>query len=280
MVTENKMTTLNGKIYKMPVELATPVTYYLRLGEQQLLLNSLLGQTIRLRYRGVIHCINCNRKTNKSFHQGFCFPCFRKLAECNLCSIHPEKCRYYEGVCREDDWAHAHCGQPHYVYLANSSGLKVGITRTTQIPTRWIDQGATQGLIMLEVKNRHQSGLVEVALKNYIADKTNWHAMLKSANDKQDLQTKRSELLTQAQNELTPIFERFPEEVRHNPGLDVMTIEYPVLTYPQKIVAINLDKTPEVTGVLQGIKGQYLLFDIGVLSMRKFAGYCIEWEVS
>ena len=127
----------------MTTEWHTPVSYYLSLAEEQIPLNQFIGKKIQLNYLGKIYCIQCGRETKKSFQQGFCFPCYRRLLECNLCIIHPEKCGYYQGTCQPGDWAHAHCIQPHVVYLANTSGLKVGITRETQVPTRWIDQGAT-----------------------------------------------------------------------------------------------------------------------------------------
>src|ERR1700722_1856418 len=144
----------------MTTEWHTPVSYYLSLAEEQIPLNQFIGKKIQLNYLGKIYCIQCGRETKKSFQQGFCFPCYRRLLECNLCIIHPEKCRYYEGKCDPNDWAHAQCGQKQIVYLANSSGVKVGITRATQIPTRWIDQGATQGLPIFSVANRYQAGLI------------------------------------------------------------------------------------------------------------------------
>lgn len=264
-----------GNLHKMTVEFNQPVQYTLTLGEETIVLNSLLGKKIQLHYNGVIHCVQCNRKTTKSFQQGYCFPCYKRLLECNLCIIHPEKCQCYEGTCKPDDWAHAHCLQPHIVYLANSSGLKVGITRG-QATTRWIDQGATQGLVIARVQNRYQSGLLEVALKNHIADKTNWQAMLKANNADHDLIAKRDEILQLAQTAINQTSQQYAGEIHLVADAEVTSIKYPVLTYPDKVKAINLDKDPLVSGTLQGIKGQYLLLDTGVLSIRKFAGYQIE----
>lgn len=264
-------------LQKMSSVLQSPVEYHLRLGDEKITLNPFLGQNIQLRYTGEIHCIQCQRKTNKSFHQGFCFPCYRKLLECGLCTIHPEKCRYYEGRCNPDDWAHAHCGQPQVIYLANSSGLKVGITRASNVTTRWIDQGATQGLVICHVQNRYQAGLVEVALKAFVADKTNWQAMLKADNQALDLAAVRDELLLRAKAVLEPIQQRFPGEIVFANDVDVTHITYPVLEYPVKIKTFDFDKNPLVTGILKGIKAQYLLLDTGVISLRKFGGYRVEW---
>jgi hypothetical protein len=46
-----------------------------------------------------------------------------------------------------------------------------------------------------------------------------------------------------------------------------------VIKYPTKVVSLNFDKTPVISGVLEGIKGQYLLLDVGVLNIRKFSSY-------
>ena len=135
-----------GCLEKMAVDLADPVVYRLRVGEARVDLNPLLGQSLALRYSGRIQCVHCGNKTNKSFSQGYCYPCFIKLAQCDMCIVKPETCHYAAGTCREPDWGKQFCFQPHVVYLANSSGIKVGITRRSQIPTRWIDQGAVQAL--------------------------------------------------------------------------------------------------------------------------------------
>jgi hypothetical protein len=135
-----------GHLDKMPVELAAPVNYWLALDEERVPLNALLGETLRLRHSGAIHCTECGRATVKSFAEGFCYPCFRKLAQCDLCILSPERCHFAAGTCREPEWALDFCMTGHIVYLANSSGVKVGITRAGQIPVRWIDQGATQAL--------------------------------------------------------------------------------------------------------------------------------------
>ena len=135
---------IQGNLLKMTSQLQQDtVLYSLPIGSEQVPLNPYIGKTIRLEYSGQINCIACGRKTKKSFNQGYCFPCMRSLAECDMCIVRPEQCHFDQGTCRDEQWALRHCMQEHIVYLANSSGLKVGITRHTQIPTRWIDQGAT-----------------------------------------------------------------------------------------------------------------------------------------
>src|SRR5690606_12481154 len=161
--------------------------YSVRMGEQSLAMNAALGQSISLTYQGDIHCVHCQRKTKKSYSGGYCFPCSQRLAQCDLCFMKPETCHYAAGTCREPEWADGVCMQDHIVYLANSSGLKVGITRLQQLPTRWLDQGATQGLPIFRVQSRYQSGLVEVMFKQHVSDRTDWRKMLKGEAEPVDL---------------------------------------------------------------------------------------------
>jgi hypothetical protein len=232
-----------------------------------------------LNYAGEIHCCHCGRKTKKSFNQGFCFPCLKKLARCDSCIVSPEKCHYEQGTCREPEWGEAFCLTDHVVYLANSSGIKVGITRATQLPTRWIDQGAVQALPIMRVATRLQSGLVEDALRQHVADKTNWRKMLKGEIEAVDLATTRDDLFERCQSELTALNERFGVQALQ-PVVDAecVDIEYPVLEYPTKVSSQNFDKTPLVEGTLMGIKGQYLILDTGVINMRKFTAYNISFS--
>lgn len=268
---------MRGQLRKMHTELADPVIYRLPLPAETLELTQHLGKTAKMLYTGQIFCIHCGRKTNKSFNQGYCYPCFSQLAQCDMCIVKPEQCHYDAGTCREPEWAQGHCFQPHIVYLANSSGIKVGITRQTQIPARWIDQGAVQALPIMRVASRYISGLVEIALAKHVSDKTSWQQMLKREADGVDLYAKRDELLMLCADELQTLRQRFGDE-----ALEVLSeeqavdIRYPVLNYPAKVTSFNLDKQAEIAGVLQGIKGQYLIFDTGVINIRKFAGYEVE----
>ena len=274
------MTTITtGHLSKMVTELATPVNYFLPLDEQRIALNSLLGQKITLSYSGEIHCCHCGRKSKKSFNQGFCYPCFRKLARCDNCIVSPEKCHYDAGTCREPEWGEQFCLADHVVYLANSSGIKVGITRATQLPTRWIDQGAVQALPIMRVSTRLQSGLVEDALRQHVADKTNWRKMLKGDIDTADLIASRDQLFELCQGEIDELHERFGlQALQIIDDAPCVDIEYPVLEYPTKVTSHNLDKTPCVEGTLMGIKGQYLILDTGVINMRKYTAYHISFS--
>ncbi len=269
-----------GCLEKMSTQLSAPVTYRLPVGEAELDLNPLIGQRLSLRYSGQIFCTHCRKKTSKSFNQGYCFPCFIKLAQCDMCIMKPETCHYAAGTCREPEWGETFCFQPHVVYLANSSGIKVGITRQSQIPTRWIDQGAIQALPVFQVASRYVSGLIEVVLAEHVSDKTSWQQMLKNQVEPLVLPELRDELLKKCADKLAMVVEKVgADALTFLPEAEVLQIQYPVLQYPSKIKSFNLDKDPQVSGVLQGIKGQYLLFDTGVINIRKFTGYEVELTV-
>ena len=266
-----------GKLNKMRVELESPVRYSMILGDQEIPINDAIGKTLTLKHTNEINCVHCDRKTKKSFSQGYCYPCFRKLAQCDMCIVKPELCHYEAGTCREPQWGEDYCLQPHYVYLANSSGVKVGITRGTQIPTRWIDQGAVAALPIFQVSERLLSGLVETELKQYVSDKTSWQKMLKGNIEPVDLVQKRDELLEQSEDVLSGLIQQFGEgAIEFLENEEPISIEYPVLEYPKKVKSFNFDKTPEITGTLMGIKGQYLIFDTGVINIRKFGGYQVQ----
>lgn len=272
---------VSGRLRKMPASVGQPVghpvEYQLRLGDDYVALNPLIGQPVSIEFDGVIRCINCDRVTKKSFSQGFCFPCMRKLAACDSCIMSPEKCHFHLGTCREPEWGIANCMVEHVVYLANSSGLKVGITRGTQVPTRWIDQGAVDAIPMLRVATRQLSGLVEVACKAYVADRTNWRTMLKGETTELDLAAERDKLLALVADDLDALrAEHGADSIRavQEPSLG---LSYPVDVWPEKIKTHNLDKTPSVSGVLQGVKGQYLILDTGVINIRKYTGYQVRF---
>lgn len=270
---------LEGALQKMPAEITSEVKYQLKLGDQSIDLNTYIGQPIKLAYQGQIHCTHCGRKTNKSFAQGHCYPCFKKLPQCDLCIMSPEKCHFDQGTCRDPAWGEQFCFQSHYVYLANSSGIKVGITRGTQIPTRWIDQGAIQALPILRVDTRFQSGLVERIFGEHVADKTNWRAMLKGQVDPLDLIAERDRLFELCHTELSELENSVGlQALQRLPDAEVLELNYPVLNYPAKVTSLNFDKTPVVEGVLQGIKGQYLILDTGVINLRKFTAYEVQFS--
>ncbi|WP_152206374.1 DUF2797 domain-containing protein [Marinobacter changyiensis] len=270
---------VSGRLTKMPAEAGLPVIYNLKVGDTRLPLNELIGRPIQIDFEGTIRCIHCDRSTNKSFSQGYCYPCFRKLAACDTCIMSPEKCHYHLGTCREPEWGETHCMVDHVVYLANSSGLKVGITRGTQVPTRWIDQGAVSAIPMLHVATRQLAGLVEVVCKQHVADRTNWRAMLKGDVPEVHLAEERAALLARIQPELAEFRKEHGDQALREATGEALDLSYPVEVWPEKIKTHNLDKTPTVKGVLQGIKGQYLMLDTGVINIRKYTAYHIRMQV-
>jgi Protein of unknown function (DUF2797) len=270
---------MQGHLRKMRARLDKPVQYDLLLSERAIPLNPWIGKPIKLVYTGKIVCVHCGRETKKSFNQGYCYPCFISLAQCDMCILKPETCHYAAGTCREPAWGEAFCMQTHYVYLANSSGIKVGITRQNQIPTRWIDQGAVQALPIFKAQSRHISGLVEVVIAKHISDKTSWQQMLKNNVEDIDLAAKRDELVETCKTELADIAQRFGTQAfEFLPDEQAVELHYPVQRYPDKVKSFNLDTNPEVSGILEGIKGQYLLLDTGVINLRKYSGYEINFS--
>lgn len=260
---------LAGNIRKMESATDEVVHYSLPLGDQMIDMNRLLGQEISVHYEGRINCLKCGRDTRKSFAQGYCYPCFISAPETEECVLRPELCRAHKGEARDMDYAKKHCLIEHVVYLALTSGLKVGVTRNTQLPTRWIDQGAVKALELARTPNRYTAGMIEVALKSHVADKTNWRKML-SGSDPGDTD------LFKEKERLTGLM---PEEFMHFKVINhqITELRYPVLKYPVKVKSLNFDKDPDVTGVLTGIKGQYLIFeDNTVINLRKFGGYYVR----
>lgn len=276
----------SGHLKKMATEhsasaVGSNVEYQLLLDDHRVPLNDLMGRHISIRYQGDIHCTNCGRKTKKSFSQGFCYPCFKKLAQCDSCIMSPERCHYAAGTCREPEWAEQFCKTDHIVYLANSSGVKVGITRLNQVPTRWMDQGATQALPIFRVATRQLSGFVEDAFREHIGDRTNWRALLKGEGEAVDLEALRDELFSKTRQAIT--------ELQNHHGItaiepitdgELYEFHYPVEQYAVKVKTHNLDKTPLVEGVLQGIRGQYLLLDSGAINIRKFGSYHVDVSIA
>jgi hypothetical protein len=264
-----------GTLRKMESRLAAPIEYTLPVGEARIPLNALLGQPLQLDWNGRIECVHCGRTTRRSFGQGHCYPCFKTLASCDRCIVQPELCHYSVGTCREPAWGEQHCLIPHTVYLANSSGLKVGITRGLDATTRWIDQGAAQALPIRVVASRLEAGHVEVALKAHVSDRTNWRAMLRGQPPWLDLVHERDRLLGELERAAGDT--RLPGE--RPPDGPATEIAYPIVAYPTKIVSHNLEKSPELSGTLLGIKGQYLIFDSVVINVRKYAGYWLRITV-
>lgn len=247
------------------------VQYALPFAPEPLPLASCIGHPFTLRATGVLSCVNCGRRVKKLFAQGFCYPCFSTAPEAAECIVSPELCRAHLGEGRDPDWEIAHHATEHVVYLSFTGAVKVGVTRATQVPVRWIDQGAVAALIIAKVPYRQLAGLIEVDLKRIFADKTNWRAMLKKVGPDTDaLRSARAQAVGALRSDLQEYL--LDEE-------QPFVIDYPVLAYPPKVTSVSLDKVPEVSGILMGIKGQYLMWEDGrVLNVRNQSGHHVEIE--
>jgi hypothetical protein len=258
-----------GILDKMPTSYVNPVQYFLRLGDQEVDMNSLIGKQINMRFTGIIYCTICGKKTRKSFGEGMCYNCFATSPENAECILRPELCLAHEHKGRDVAWEIKHHLQPHYVYLALVNETKVGVTRGTQIPTRWIDQGANKAIILAETPYRQLAGIIEVGLKDHLTDKTNWSKMLRNEfNASIDLLEMKEQM-----EDILP--ESLQEYI--SPNNEILELHYPVLEYPKKVTSIGFDKEPEIKSKLTGIRGQYLILDQGnVINIRRHSGYEIE----
>ena len=256
---------------KMHTKHEETIQYFLPTHPELVCLNDFIGQEIELHWTGTITCRTCFKKTKKSFGEGFCFSCFSNSAEASPCILHPELCEAHLGKGRDIEYEIKHHLQPHYVYLAATAIVKVGVTRATQIPTRWIDQGANKAILLAEVPNRYLAGVIEVALKDFYADKTNWQNMLR------DIQDDSIDLI----EEKWQVCDELPADLAQYwlENDEILTFNYPVVGYPSKVQSMTFDKEASITGRLSGIRGQYLYLDEQkVINLRRHTGYEIEFK--
>ncbi len=260
-----------GVLRKMQTELGRPIQYYMLFEDNYLNVNQILNKEITLDFIK-FQCLNCG-KDLPIFRQGFCKSCFFETPSAGDWIMRPELSTAHLGKEDRDlDYEKKVQLQPHIVYLANSSNIKVGVTRKSQVPTRWIDQGAHEAIEIVEVPNRYLAGITEVALKDHIGDKTNWRKMLTNDVDDEDLVSWRNKLKAYIPAEANEYF------IEHNQETH---LEFPVLEYPKKVKSLNLTKTPNYKGVLMGIKGQYLMFqDNTVFNVRGSEGYYVSLGIS
>ena len=259
--------TYQGVLQKMQTEFLSPIQYYLVFKDSFLNVNQLLGKQVEISFQGY-ECLNCE-KQKKIFRQGFCYDCFMSSPAVGDWIMKPELSKAHLDI-EDRDLAYEKRVQlqPHVVYLALSSEVKVGVTRKSQVPTRWIDQGAVQAIPIVEVPNRYLAGITEVALKSHYTDKTSWQKMLKNEVLHADLVAERSKT-----------YDWLPDEVKQHYVSDstLYNLEFPVLNYPKKVSSLNLDKTPDYNGTVTGIKGQYLIFEDGtVFNIRTYEGYVVK----
>lgn len=260
-----------GVLKKMQTEIGSPIQYYLLFESDFLNVNQILDRSLKIEFIKY-QCLNCGND-RPIYRQGFCKTCFFEIPSAGDWIMRPElSTAHLDKEDRDLDYEKKVQLQPHIVYLANSSNIKVGVTRKKQIPTRWIDQGAHEAIEIVEVPNRYLAGITEVALKEYVGDKTNWRTMLTNTVKDEDLQEWREKLKQYIPEEALPYFLDNTNETH---------LHFPVLRYPEKVKSLNLDKTPAFEGTLKGIKGQYLLFeDNTVFNIRGSEGYYVGLTVN
>lgn len=251
-----------GVLTKMKTENGSPIQYFLMFKDDFINVNQLIGNKVKLSFVGY-ECLNCRR--NSVYRQGFCRTCFFEIPQAADWIIRPElSMAHLDKEDRDLEYEKKVQLQPHIVYLANSSNVKVGVTRKAQVPTRWIDQGAHEAIEIVEVPNRYLAGITEVALKDHVSDKTNWRTMLKNEVQDENLVTWRERLK-----------EFIPEEAKSYiiESNSETTLEFPVTKYPEKVKSLNMEKAQVYDGKLVGIKGQYLIFeDNTVFNVRSNEG--------
>lgn len=260
-----------GVLDKMRTSFVNPVQYFLKLGDESVAVNDLVGRSISLIWTGSIYCTVCGKRTAKSFGEGMCYPCFANAPENAECILRPELCEAHLGKGRNPEWEQKNHLQTHYVYLALTNALKVGVTRLDQIPTRWIDQGAQKGIILAETPYRQLAGFIEVVLKDYLSDKTNWQKMLKNEP------YTGADLLSEKKRVIDLLPEHFRQYQSTND--EIVELIYPVIAYPQKVSSLSFEKMPSINMKLIGVRGQYFMFENGyVINIRSKSGYEVELE--
>ncbi len=262
--------TYQGVLTKMETEFSNPIAYYLVFENDFLNMNQLLGKTLNLQFVRY-QCLNCGLD-KPIFRQGFCKNCFFEIPQAADWIMRPElSTAHLDKEDRDLAYEKKVQLQPHIVYLANSSNVKVGVTRKSQVPTRWIDQGAHEAIEIVEVPNRYLAGITEVALKDHVSDKTNWRTMLKNDIVDEDLVQWREKLKQYVPDEAKDYFIESNTET---------TLQFPVEKYPKKPISLNLIKDQTYTGKLTGIKGQYLIFeDDTVFNIRGNEGLVVAISV-
>lgn len=247
------------------------VEYSWSLAGQDVDLSRCIGSTIVISFLNKKKCIHCSRLVKTLYQGGYCYPCTLQLASCDVCMVRPELCHFDDGTCRDVLFAQQQCFQPHYLYLAKSDVIKVGITRKSRFLQRWMEQGVVEASILAQFPSRKQVGDAEKFLKSFFKDRANWRRMLKNEISEEDLVLN----LAKAKEVMPVLMQSFCVS-----SYDVLNFSYPVRVYPQKISSLKLDKTPVIRDVLQGIKGQYLLFESSVFNVRSHQGYLCSVEYS
>jgi hypothetical protein len=266
---------LSGYLREMKHAIQAPISYDLVTNQGSIPVNDYLGAQVTISATGKKSCVHCGRAVKKLYQSGYCFPCVTSLAECDLCIVKPHECHFHAGTCRDESFAESHCMIPHYVYLAYSSSVKVGLTRKGRQMIRWVDQGASAAILLAEMPTRKAAGELEMEVAQFLPDKTDWRKMLQMTAIASDVNLQS--VKNQVMQKISAERQRFLLIEEHT----IHSFSYPRLDgYPVKLTSWSLDKLDKVSGTLTGVKGQYLLFEEGVLNVRKHAGYEVQISVS
>lgn len=261
------------------------VTYFLKEN-----MDIVPGMHIMLKHTGRYQCVSC-KKILKKIYSGFCYVCLTQKAMADTCVMAPNRCHYLKGTCREPKWGENFCFKPHFIYLAYTDKFKVGLTRQTHIPYRWMDQGATIAAILSKVTSRYQAGMIEKSLMEILSDKSHWQNMLKSGNSrpsKEDFLNKwlevqdwlkkkiqaHPDLIVETSSEL-----HISKEIEILNAPEIFEMDYPLDFIPEKIKSVSLEKEPIVSDEIIGIKGQYLIFRDRVLNVRSHEGAIVSLQL-
>jgi len=254
---------------KMKTTLGDVVQYELQTDSSSISLNEWIGSEVKIKFKGIIQCSNCEKIIPKSYAGGFCYQCMQSLPQADMCMVKPELCHFSRGTCRDEAWGQKHCFKKHYVYLARSSGIKIGITSENPPETRWMDQGAIEAMVIAEVPDRKTSGLIETAISAHIHDKTDFRKMLRGEVAEGSLE-----------DTFATVSNYVPDNLKSHllNKRDIVHIHYPVQKAPEKIKTVKLDNQEEISSELTGIKGQYLIFKDFVFNVRSHNGYRVSIE--
>ncbi len=253
-----------------------PGVYELYYGERILDLSQFRGKQLSIHHNGELSCCYCSRPVKKLFQNGYCFPCVRKLARCDLCILRPELCHFHLGTCREEDWGLSHCMQPHVVYVAWTSSLKVGVTRKKRVRSRWQEQGAVGATVILETKNRLQAGLIESHMAKTMADKTNWRQMLATPSVDESVWENQKSHVLQLRDQAIAVYAGALD------GIEIIDRPWQTISYQPmiaKAVALKITANEIIEGEILGFKGHYMIMPQGVINIRQLVGRQITMKV-
>ncbi len=259
-----------GPLSKLLLAIQTPVQAYAEAGPHIIHLNAQIGKILRMEAMGLWHCKACGEVFTSLFRMGCCKICFFESPLAGDAILRPELSKAHLGQADRDlAYEAKYQLQPHVVYLADSGGLKVGVTRHAQRHTRWMDQGASRVRVIAVTENRHQAGLIEVALKVGYSDKTSWRPMLAGMDSGQSLYEESQKALFLFPERMRPFFVAEGEEVQ--------------LAYPApacaKATSLKLKGMSAWEGRLAGIRGQYLILeDQRVFNVRAHEGAQVRWS--